>query len=153
MPSWSGVIYRCRGRKKHGQRFSLLLRVLVDLREEMLSHDIPNGAKTWRLHLAAKSAHRCWQLVQAIYFWALDQDSINDNNIDNKERRKSWGGGGSGIATAPEMLRLTSAINITKTSVIPVCTLTRFMSANVFQCWPCANHCTRHWKIMQMNQV
>lgn len=42
-------------------------------------------------------------------------------------------GGGSGIATAPEMLRLTSAISTTKTSVIPVCTLTRFMSANVFQ--------------------
>lgn len=151
-----GNLYCC-GRKKHGQRFSLLLRVSVDLREEMLSHAVPNGAKTCRLHIAAKSAHRCWQLVQAIYFWALDQDNNNDNNnIDNKDRRRSWGGGGgggSGIATAPEMLRLTSAINTTKTSVIPVCTLTRFMSANVFQGWPCANHCTRHWKIIQMNQV
>lgn len=39
--------------------FSLLLRVLVNLREEMLSHAVPNGAKTYRLHTAAKSFHTC----------------------------------------------------------------------------------------------
>ena len=61
-------------------------------------------------------------------------------NNSNRKRR----GGGSRIATVQEMLRLASAINNTKTVVIPICTLTRLNSAHVFLSVPCANHCAKH---------
>ena len=109
----------------------------------MLSHAVPNGAKTYRHYTAAKSVHMCWQVLRAIYFWALDQDNNNNNysyyyyyyKNNNKDRRRRRGGGGSRIATVPEMLRLASAVNNTKTSIILVCTLTRLNSVNAF--WEC----------------
>jgi hypothetical protein len=42
----SDNLYLCHGRKKNGLRFSLQLSILVDLREEMLSHAVPKEAKT-----------------------------------------------------------------------------------------------------------
>lgn len=84
---------------------------------------------------AAKSVLICWQVLQAVYFWALGQDnadaSVADDNNNNNNNKKIEGGGGSGIATVPEMLRLTSAINNSMTSVILVHMLTLKVSTCV----------------------
>lgn len=88
--------------------------------------------------------------MKAVYFCALDQDNNNyyyyysiiviATIAIGIER-----GGGSRIATVPEMLRLASTINNTKTAVIPICTLTSLNSAHFFfESVPCANHCAKH---------
>lgn len=49
--------------KKHGQRFSLPLRIPVDLREGMLPHAVPKGGKLCRLLTASRPIPTACQLL------------------------------------------------------------------------------------------
>lgn len=53
----------------------------------MLSHAVPNGAKTCTLHTATKPVYISWHILQAVLFWALVQDQNKNTNNNNKIKK------------------------------------------------------------------